>query len=240
MDRKCYSEAAKCINVDEMLEKCVLFYGVGSEEIGPLMTCMNGQVLHYGKGEYVLRAGDRISQTCILLNGSVIAEQVDYWGNRNILQEFRPGDLFAVNYAITNDDAVPSNVLALEESCILTVDADRLVKVCDRGCKCHNSIKDNLIIMLSTRNKAMDRKLRHLSRRSTREKLISYLTETSITEGSREFDIHLDRQQLADYLAVDRSAMSAELSKMKREGMLDYRKNHFILYTEEDEPGVAL
>ncbi|MCR5585525.1 MAG: Crp/Fnr family transcriptional regulator, partial [Lachnospiraceae bacterium] len=136
---------------------------------------------------------------------------------------------------INDEEVVPSNVVAIEDSCVLMIDADRLVKVCDKGCACHNSVKDNLILMLSTRNRALTQKLRHLSKRSTREKLISYLTEASIAAGKKEFDIRLDRQQLADYLAVDRSAMSSELSKMKNEGMLDYKKNHFTLYVRSEE-----
>jgi CRP-like cAMP-binding protein len=235
MERKCYNEASKCLNVDNMLARCVLFSGVKPEEIRGLMTCMDGQVLHYSKGEYLLRAGDKIDSACILLTGGVIAEQVDYWGNRDILQEIRPGELFAVNYAINEGEVVPSNVVAIEDSCVLMIEADRLVKVCDRGCACHNRVKDNLILMLSTRNRALTQKLRHLSKRSTREKLISYLTEASINAGKKEFDIRLDRQQLADYLAVDRSAMSSELSKMKNEGMLDYKKNHFTLYVRAEE-----
>ena len=234
MDRKCYTDAVKCIDVDGMLSRCMLFKGVKPEEISALMTCMNGQVVHFDKGEYLLRAGDKIGSAYILLNGCVIAEQVDYWGNRDILQEIRPGELFAVNYAIPDEEVLSSNVVALEDSCVLMIDADRLVKVCDRGCACHNHVKDNLILMLSTRNLALTRKLRHVSKRSTRGKLISYLTEASIEAGKREFDIRLDRQQLADYLAVDRSAMSSELSKMKSEGMLDYKKNHFILHVREE------
>ena len=108
------------------------------------------------------------------------------------------------------------------------------MKVCDRGCQCHNRVKDNLILMLSSRNRSLTQKLRHLSKRSTRDKLISYLTEASVESGKKEFDIHLDRQQLADYLAVDRSAMSSELSRMKSEGMLNFKKNHFILHVRED------
>ena len=234
MERKCYSEAAKCLNVDNMLARCVLFAGLKSEEIGGLMNCMDGQVLHYKKGEVLMHAGDRVNNACILLTGGVIAEQVDYWGNRDILQEIRPGELFAVNYAIPDDDPVPSNVVAIEDSCVLTIDAEKLVKVCDRGCQCHNRVKDNLILMLSSRNRSLTQKLRHLSKRSTRDKLISYLTEASVESGKKEFDIHLDRQQLADYLAVDRSAMSSELSRMKSEGMLDFKKNHFILHVRED------
>ena len=234
MERKCYSEAAKCLNVDNMLARCVLFAGLKSEEIGGLMNCMDGQVLHYKKGEVLMHAGDRVNNACILLTGSVIAEQVDYWGNRDILQEIRPGELFAVNYAIPDDDPVPSNVVAIEDSCVLTINAEKLVKVCDRGCQCHNRVKDNLILMLSSRNRSLTQKLRHLSKRSTRDKLISYLTEASVESGKKEFDIHLDRQQLADYLAVDRSAMSSELSRMKSEGMLDFKKNHFILHVRED------
>ncbi len=235
MERKCYSEAAKCLNVDDMLAGCLLFNGIKKEDINSLMNCMGGQVLHYKKGEYLMQAGERIKNASILLNGRVIVEQVDYWGNRDILQEIRPGELFAVNYAIPEGEVVPSNVVALEDSCVLEMDADRLVKVCDRGCNCHNSVKDNLILMLSSRNSALTRKLRHVSKRSTRDKLISYLTEASIAAGKKEFDIHLDRQQLADYLAVDRSAMSSELSKMRSEGMLDYKKNHFILHVRSEQ-----
>ena len=234
MEQKCYSEAAKCLNVRGMLEKCVLFKGIGPEEIDALMNCMNGQVFHYDKGEYLFRAGQSISRAYILLNGRIIAEQVDYWGNRDILQEFGPGELVAVNYAIVDAEAVPTDVMTLEESCVLTVEAERLIKVCDTGCACHNNVKDNLIMMLSSGNRSLAQKLRHVSKRSTRDKLISYLTDSAIAAGKMEFDIHLDRQQLADYLAVDRSAMSAELSKMRKEGMLDFKKNHFILHVREE------
>ncbi len=235
MERKTFTEAAKCLNVEGMLAKCALFSGLKPEEVRALMDCMNASVVKYQKGEYILRAGEDTGRAGVLLSGSVIIEQVDYWGNRDILQEVTPGELFAVNYAILDEQVVPSNIIALEDSCVLSVDGDRMVKVCDKVCDCHNKVKDNLSLMLSEHNRALTQKVRHLSKRTTRDKLISYLTAASIYAGKKEFDIHLDRQQLADYLAVDRSAMSAELSKMKNEGMIDYRKNHFMLFTDGDE-----
>jgi CRP-like cAMP-binding protein len=91
-----------------------------------------------------------------------------------------------------------------------------------------------MVRLLSYKNLELMKKINHITKRSTREKLLSYLSAEAKKQGSKSFLIPFDRQQLADYLCVERSAMSSELSKMRSEGLLEYQKSFFTLIQEED------
>lgn len=216
-----------------LMEQSPLFLGISREDIEKILVCMNAIVKVYKKNDILVGAGENISRTGILLQGKVIVEQVDYWGNRDILREVDVGELFAEAYAILDSTVLPSNVVALQDSVVLSLDADKIIGECHNRCICHRDLKNNLIRMLSAGNRALTQKIRHVSKRTTREKLISYLTAMSVYAADKTFEIPFDRRELADYLAVERSAMCSELSKMKKEGMIDYHKNHFTLYVEE-------
>ena len=212
-----------------ILRKCRLFAGVGEDEIGSMLSCLNAKARSYKSGEYVFRQGAHPGGVVVLAEGRLHIQNDDYWGNRSILSEIAAGEIFGEAYAAPDSGALLNDVLAVEDSAIILFDIKSMLTTCSSACPFHARVVQNLFYLLAEKNRKLVGKLGHMSKRSTREKLISYLSEEAKRQQSASFDIPFNRQQLADYLSVDRSAMSAELSKMRNEGLLEFRKNSFRL-----------
>ena len=179
------------------------------------------------KGSYLFRVGDRTTAMGIMLEGSVRLEKEDYWGNRSILASFGPGQSFAEVYACEPDLAFDINVVAAEDATVLFLDIGRVTTMCPSSCAFHARLIRNLLGIVAKRTHALTRKIEHTTKRTTRAKLLSYLSDQAEAAHASRFVIPFDRQELADYLSVDRSAMCAELSRMKRDGLIDYNRNQF-------------
>ncbi len=212
-----------------VLKKTKLFSGVGEEDIGAMLSCLGARLLTYRKGEYVLRQGERLSEILVLVQGSLHVQRDDHWGNRSILGHVGVGEIFGEAYAAPESGALLNDVVAVEDSAVCFFDVKRVISTCPSACRFHTTVVQNLFFAISEKNRDLVRKLDHMSRRTTREKLISYLSEEARKQNSADITIPFNRQQLADYLSVDRSAMSSELCKMRREGLLEFEKNRFRL-----------
>jgi len=212
-----------------VIKKSPLFQGIGEKEIEVMLNCLSGVQKSYRKLEYVQRAGDRVTSFGLVLTGSVLISKEDFWGNRSILSEVGPCESFGEVYAITGSGILGVSVTASENTDILYLDVRRILTVCTSACEFHSRLIQNLLRLMAQKNRSLTEKIEHMARRTTREKLLSYLSAQAIRQGKASFDISLNREALADYLSVDRSAMSGELSKMRREGILDYQRNHFQL-----------
>ena len=212
-----------------VLKKTKLFSGVGEEDIGAMLSCLGARLLTYRKGEYVLRQGERLSEILVLVKGSLHVQRDDHWGNRSILGHVGVGEIFGEAYAAPESGALLNDVVAVEDSAVFFFDMKRVISTCSSACRFHTIVVQNLFFAISEKNRGLVRKLDHMSRRTTREKLISYLSEEARKQNSADITIPFNRQQLADYLSVDRSAMSSELCKMRREGLLEFEKNRFRL-----------
>ena len=212
-----------------VLRKTKMFSGVGDEEIESMLSCLNARVQHYKKGEYVLRTGGHLRDILILVKGSLHIQKDDYWGNRSLLGQLGAGEMFGEAYVAPESGALMNDVVAVEDSAVMFFDLQRLLATCSSACRFHAAVVQNLFFAISEKNRKLVQKLGHMSKRSTREKLISYLSEEAKRQNSARFSIPFNRQQLADFLSVDRSAMSNELCKMRDEGLLRFDKNHFEL-----------
>ncbi len=209
-----------------------LFSGISEYEIDSILTCLAPKKADFPKDAFLLRAGETTDSIGLVLAGSVLIIQEDIWGNRNILSKAVPGQTFATAYACASGFALNVDVAAETPTTVLFLSVKRILNVCPSACTHHNRIIRNLIDELAEKNLNLGKKLTDISQRTTQAKLMSYLSAEAHRCGKCEFDIPFSRQQLADYLAVDRCGMSRELTKMKRNGLLDFRKNHFVLYTE--------
>lgn len=212
-----------------LLKRTKLFYGITENEMGAMLECLPAAKHSYQKGDYVFRRGERIASVAVLLEGRVHIQKVDYWGNQSILSEVSEGELFGEVYACLGGEEILNNAVAVKPSVVLFLDINRILTMCPSGCRFHERLVRNLLAVLASKNRMLTQKLEHMSQRTTREKLLSYLSEQSLKKGSSSFDIPFSRQQLADFLSVDRSAMSNELCKMRDEGILQFDKNHFDL-----------
>lgn len=214
-----------------LLSKTKLFSGISEDEIEAMLDCLSAQKRSYQKGGYVFHRGEHIDRVALLLEGCIHIQREDYWGNLSILNEISPGEVFGEVYACLKNEEMRSNAVAVKNSEVLFLDINRILTTCSSACRFHGRLIQNLLAVIAGKNVILMQKLDHMSRRTTREKLLSYLSEQSLKAKSSSFDIPFNRQQLADFLSVDRSAMSNELCKMRDEGILEFRKNHFTLNT---------
>ena len=212
-----------------LLKHTKLFYGITEQEIESILGCLLAKSQSYQKGEYVFRRGEPVTAMAMLLTGCVHIQKEDYWGNLSILNEILEGELFGEVYACLGHDEILNNAVAVKPSVVLFLDIIRILTMCPSACHFHSRLIRNLLSVLAAKNKALTQKLEHMSQRTTREKLLSYLSEQSLKAGCASFDIPFNRQQLADFLSVDRSAMSNELCRMRDEGILLFDRNHFTL-----------
>lgn len=207
------------------------FNGLNDEEILSALHCVHANIINKTAGEYILRVGDSTTAMGLVLSGSVLIVQEDLWGHRNVMTKSKAGDFFAEPFAAIPNSVLNISVVANENCEILMLNTKRLLTVCPCACEHHNKIIRNLVSVLANRILMFNDKITHMSKRTTREKLLSYLSAESIRQGSLSFDIPFDRQQLADFLCVERAAMSVELSKLQKDGILKTNRNHFTLYT---------
>ena len=215
------------ISETALLAGCPLFAGVPAEGLPELLSALDARRQDFRRGSWLLRQGDTPVRLGILLSGRAHILREDFWGNRDIIAPLSPGELFGEAYACAG---VPAGVgvQAEEDGAVLFLEVSRL-----SGVPGGADLLENLLSATARKNLLLNEKLSHVTRRTTRDKLLSYLSAQALAAGSSEFDIPMDRQQLADYLAVDRSAMSAALGKLRDEGVLTFRKNHFCLLGEE-------
>ncbi|MDR3051063.1 MAG: Crp/Fnr family transcriptional regulator [Oscillospiraceae bacterium] len=214
------------------LLKCPLFAGIEASDLAAMLGCLSAVKRQYSKGSFVFSAGDAAAFVGIVLFGRVHILKEDFWGNRTILSEITPPQLFGEAFACAGETALPVSAMVVEDSEILMLDYRRMVATCSSACSFHTAFIKNMMLILAQRNRALVEKMEHITRRTTREKLLSYLSEQVKRQGTNAIDIPFDRQELADYLAVERSALSAELSKMRDAGLLRFHKNHFVLLGE--------
>lgn len=211
------------------LSKTLLFRGTSPREIETMLDCLRAEQKGYKKSDVIYHAGDRVTSLGMVLSGSVSIESDDFWGNKNILDHVSPGQVFAETYACVPGEALMVNVVASEPTNILFLDTGHLIQVCSNACEHHSKLIGNLLLISAQKNLNLSRRIFHTSSKTIRGRLLSYLSDQAIRGGSRDFTIPFNRQQLADYLSVDRSALSNELSKMNREGLISVDRNHFLL-----------
>ena len=213
----------------EILKRTQLFSGVSDTEISAMLNCLQAKLLTFKKGDYVFREGEHIDNITVLVEGKLLVQHDDFWGNRNIVNVIRVGEMFGEAYVAPESGSLLNDVIAEEDSAVIFFDVHKILTVCSASCRFHSMVIQNLFFAISEKNRKLVQKIGHMSKRSTRAKLISYLSEEAKKHNNRQFMIPFSRQQLADFLCVDRSAMSNELCKMRDEGLLIFDKNKFTL-----------
>jgi len=214
------------------LKKTALFRGTTEVELPTLLGCIAPSYRDFAKNEMILHQGEDITSIGMVLSGRVQIIEEDFWGNRNIIADVWPGEVFGESYAFLPGELLRVSAIAAEPSAVMMIDARHMLEICSSACRFHTRLVQNLLAESAKKNLALTRKLSHMSKRNTREKLLSYLSSQSLSAGSDVFEIPFNRQQLADYLCVDRSAMSNELCKMRDEGMLTFERSSFHLLGE--------
>lgn len=212
-----------------ILENSPLFSGICQDELREMLHCLQARTAQFTKGDYILHAGDPVDSLGVLLTGKALVVQEDFWGSRNLMAPLCPGQCFAETFACTPQTPLNVSVVAETSSDVLFLNVQRILAVCPESCTHHTRMVRNLLTEMAQKNIAFSQKITHLGQRTTRAKLLSYLSAESQRQGSVEFEIPFNRQQLADYLFVERSGLSQELCKMRDEGLIAFHKNHFLL-----------
>ena len=210
------------------LTKIALMQGLNEQEISLILNCLQAKIKKYEKGETIFQEGEKIEEIGIIFSGTVTVQRNDYWGNRSIVALLGEMDVFGETFACLNQ-ASDVQVIAEEASEILFLQVNRVLTTCSSSCQFHNRLIRNLLEICARKNYQMNVKVDILSQKTTREKLLTFLSRQASRLGKQQFEIPFNRQQLADYLSVDRSAMTVELGKLKREGIIDFQKNVFTL-----------
>lgn len=208
---------------------CALFTNIATGELPALLSCLGAAQRTYLKGSYLFSVGEKATHMGILLSGHIDVLQNDFWGNENIYARLTAGDLFGESILCAQLDRFPVNAVAAETCTVLLIDFGKVFSTCGAACAYHSQMISNMVKILAEKNIALTQKMQHLTQRTTRQKLLSYLSQEALWRDSNDFTIPFSRQKLADFLSVDRSALCRELSLMRREGLLQYDKNRFVL-----------
>ena len=212
----------------EIISSVPLFAGISREDLHALMHCLQARTVTVRKGDPVFLEGDPAGFVGIVLEGAVQLVRYDYYGDRTVMGHARAGEVFGEAFACAGVETMPLSAYALQNASVLMLSFGKMLTVCSNACPFHNLLVKNMMQLVAIRNLELSEKIRSMSRKTTKEKLMEYLLEQAKRSGST-FTIPFDRQALADYLGVERSAMSAELSKLKRAGILETRGSWFRL-----------
>ena len=210
--------------MDIVLPKTELFEGVSRAEAASLLDCLGAAEAEYGKGELILAEGDTTENVGLVLSGMALISHVDVWGNESVLGHAGPGSVFAEVYACSPGEPLLISVAAAEDTRVLFLNVGRLLTTCDRACPFHARLARNLLFVCAQKSLQLSRKILHTSPKTIRGRLMSYFSDCARRTGDRSFTLPYNRQQLADYLGVDRSAMCSELSAMRRDGLIRCEK----------------
>ncbi len=200
-----------------------------------MMFCFKTRFKTFLKNEPILKQGEPVDEVAIILKGAGIVEHCDTLGNISIVLEMKPGDIFGVENAYTGNEFYLDSLIATEKTLVMFMNKHRLITPCENKCKRHDLVIKNVMNQLASRSLELTNKLIHMSKKSIRDKLLSYFSHEADKTNSQYFEIPFNKTELANYLSVDRSAMSTELSKMRDEGIIDYDKKEYRLIKKKAE-----
>ena len=212
-----------------VIRQCPLFNDISDSDLLAMLTCLGGKKVSYKKGQLIMSEGDSATLIGIVLSGEVQMISVDFYGNRSLVTQMNPTDIFGESFACADIEHMPVDIVASEDSEVLLIEARRITKTCSNACEFHARIIFNLLKLVATKNIVFHQKIEITSKRTTREKLMTYLMSEAKKCGKSTFTVPYDRQELADYLEVDRSGLSALIGKLKKEGVIDNDKSTFTL-----------
>jgi len=213
----------------QILKKCPLFYQIDDRNLLRMLTCLGARVVSFDKKYTIFAEGTSARYIGVMLSGAAQIFQFDYYGNRSILGGIGVGEVFGEAFACAEVSSIPVTVVASEDSEVMLIDCGHVLHTCQNHCGFHQQLIYNLMRDLATKTIFFHQRIEITSKRTTREKLMAYLLFQAKNQGSTSFEIPFDRQELADFLEVDRSGLSVEIGKLRREGVIENKKNRFVL-----------
>lgn len=219
-------------NYYNQVKNSPLFFGIKDDELKGLLECFRARIRTYDEGEFVIRQGDRVLNLYLVLEGGVNIEKDSYWGRRIIVTRINPNENIALAFVASKSEA-NVDAVAIKKTVVLVLSYEKCTSMCQNACTRHKVLINNMFEVLSKENIELIQKIENVSQKSIRDKLLTYLSNEAQKNRSNSFDIMFNRQEMADYLNIDRSAMCFELSKLQKEGIITYQKNKFVLHSVE-------
>lgn len=216
-------------NYYNQIKNSPIFFGLSEEELKEMLSCFNARVKTYENGEMIIRQGDVINNIYLILEGNVNIEKDSYWGRRIIVSQLGINDNIALAFVTSKNVESSIDAISVGKSKLLILKYEKCTTMCQKVCIKHKRLINNLFEILSKENIELLQKIENISQKTIREKLLTYFFNEARKNKSNIFEISFNRQDLADYLNIDRSAMSFELSKMQKENLIKYEKNRFML-----------
>lgn len=213
----------------DLLKTVSLFANVDMSDIKSLLNCLSAKTERFKENETIFLAGNKAEFVGIVLSGQVQVVKEDFYGNKNIVASIEKGQLFGEAFACADLKILPVSVFSAEDSEIILIDYRKIITTCSNTCSFHSKLIYNMLRIVANKNIILSQKIEFISKRTTKEKLLAYLSSEAKKAGSNSFSIPFSRQELADFLSVDRSAMSAELCKLRDSGVIEFNKNKFVL-----------
>lgn len=212
-----------------ILKQCPLFAHIAESDLSAMLHCLQVTVQHYDKGQIVIHEGEKAERFGIVLTGAVQLWRIDYSGNRSIMANVEPAQIFGKSFVCAEVESIPIQAVASASCDVMLIDGSRILHACGNGCEFHQQVIFHLLQIIARKNLVFHQKLEITSKRTTREKLLTYLNQQAQRHRCSTFTIPFDRQELADFLEVDRSGLSAEISKLRKEGVLESERSTFRL-----------
>lgn len=211
------------------LQNNPLFHDIPIMDIPLLLNRLHASIKSYTKNSYIKNSGEPADFIGIVLTGEIHIIQDDYYGNRSIIASVIENEIFGEAFSCANIKQLPVDIIAANDCTILFLNSNILLSSCDGNCSFHHKLINNLLHIIAVKNMMLNQKLTYSSHKTTKEKLLAYLNDMAKQNASDEFTIPFNRQQLADYLGIERSAMSTEITKLAKAGILETQRNHFKL-----------
>lgn len=216
-------------NYYNQIKNSPIFFGMNEDELKGLLECFNARIRNYDDGEMIIRQGDMINNIYLILEGAVNIEKDSYWGRRIIVSRLGVNNNIALSFVASKNITSGIDAVSIGNSKILILNYEKCTSMCQNACTRHKVLINNLFEILSKENIELLQKIENISQKTIREKLLTYFSNEARKNKSNIFEIPFNRQDLADYLNIDRSAMSFELSKMQKDGLIKFDKNKFML-----------
>lgn len=217
------------------LLNCKLFEGIKEADLAAILVCLNAVTRNYSKGDFVMKAGSSPTNVGVVTEGCVHIMQEDYWGNRTLIEQVASFEVFGEAFACAETERLPLSIMAAKDTSILFIDYKRIITTCSSACAFHAHLIKNMVSSMAQRNLALMKKIEHTNKRNIREKLLSYFSTQALLGDSSSFEIPFSRQELADYLAVDRASLSRSLSAMEDDGLVDLQGRRVTLLKKNTE-----
>lgn len=221
-------------NYFEVLRQCQLFHETTDENLMAMLECLDARIAAFHKKKTILAEGEPARYIGIVLSGEAQVIRVDYFGNRSIVANVQPSEIFGESFACADVRAIPVDVIATEDTEVMLIDCLRILRYCSKSCEFHRQMIYNLMKIVAKKNLLFHQKIEITSKRSTKEKLMAYLLLQAKKNKSSSFEIPFSRQELADYLEVERTGLSAEISKLCRQGVITANKRRFQILRNEN------